>query len=139
MVTSPRASVKALYPLTLEHRDGAEHRRDIVRAIQILFRRAKKHPEEVSEATAAYTVDDDDLVVLCDATGGAFTVTLLTAAGREGQRLIVKKTDAGVNVITIDGAGAETIDGAAAVTLTVQYSTKELVSDGTNWHLVSVI
>ncbi len=90
----------------------------------------------VSTKSAAYTITEGDNVILADATGGAFTVTLPPAAKFSGLQFIVKKTDASANVVTVDANGAETIDGAANVTLTVQYQSWTLFSNGTAWIVI---
>lgn len=82
--------------------------------------------------TSTYTVDNEDCVVNC--TSGTFTVTLPTAVGIEGQYFVIKNSGAGV--ITIEGDGAETIDGAANKTLSVQYESMTVVSNGANWIIV---
>jgi len=87
----------------------------------------------LTNQTSNYTADaTTDCVVNC--TSGTFTVTLPTAVGIEGQYFIVKNSGAGV--ITIDGDGAETIDGAANKTLSVQYESMTVVSNGANWIIV---
>lgn len=86
----------------------------------------------LTNQTANYTVDNLDCVVNC--TANTFTVTLPTAVGCEGQYFIVKNSGAGV--ITIEGDGTETIDGASNKTLSVQYESMTLVSDGANWVVV---
>lgn len=80
--------------------------------------------------TAAYTALTGELV-LADATGGAFTVTLPSAAVA-GRQVIVKRMNTGVNNVTVAPA-AGTIDGAANVALTAQYQVTRLIADGTNW------
>lgn len=86
----------------------------------------------VSTKTTTYTAVAGD-VLLCDASGGAFTVTLPAAATVSGSSISVKKSDASANAVTIDGAGAETIDGAATLALSTQYEAVTLWSDGTSW------
>ena len=72
-------------------------------------------------------------MLLCDATGAAFTVTLPAAATVSGASISVKKTDSSGNAVTIDGNGAETIDGATTLALSTQYEAVTLWSDGSNW------
>jgi hypothetical protein len=86
--------------------------------------------------TAAHTVAEDDDVVLCDATGGAFTVTLPKAGLFTGKQVIIKKIDASANAVTIDGNGAETIDGAATVAMSTQYESRTLFAGSTGWHII---
>jgi hypothetical protein len=83
--------------------------------------------------TGAYTATNDDYVIDC--TSGTFTVTLPASSGRTGRILIIKNSGAGT--ITVDGNGAETIDGAATYSLAVQYATVQIMSDGTNWKIIS--
>lgn len=84
--------------------------------------------------TAAYTADATDFLVLCNASGGAFTVTLPAAAAAAGRIYTIKKIDSSANAVTVDGAGAETIDGAATRNLAAQYDALLIQSDGSNWH-----
>lgn len=93
-------------------------------------------PMNTVSVTAAYTMTGRDKIVLANATGGAFTVTLPDATLRKNQQpLIVKRTNAGGNAVTV-GSASGTIDGAATQSLAAQYATLSVVSDGTNWHLI---
>jgi hypothetical protein len=83
--------------------------------------------------SAAYTVTASDGIIECDVTSAAFTITLPTAVGIAGRMYAFVKTDTSVNAVTIDGAGAETINGALTKTLSVQYDTLIIYSNGTNW------
>ncbi len=83
--------------------------------------------------TGAYTATNDDYVIDC--TSGTFTVTLPASSGRTGRILIIKNSGAGT--ITVDGNAAETIDGAATYAISVQYGTIQIMSDGTNWKIIS--
>jgi hypothetical protein len=83
--------------------------------------------------TATYTARMFDERVLCDATAGAFTVTLPSAASARGREIVFVKTDASGNAVTLDGASAETINGAATASLASQYAKKRLLSTGTEW------
>jgi hypothetical protein len=83
--------------------------------------------------TGAYTATNDDYVIDC--TSGTFTVTLPASSGRTGRILIIKNSGAGT--ITVDGNASETIDGAATYSLAVQYATIQIISDGTDWKIIS--
>lgn len=85
--------------------------------------------------TTTYTVTATDSVIKADATGGAFTITLPTAVGCAGRVYTIKKVDAANNII-VDGDGSETIDGADDYTLSTQWQSIKLVSDGANWLLI---
>lgn len=90
----------------------------------------------ITTKTGAYTAADTDTVIICDATGGAFTVTLPAAGDNTGKVFYLKKIDGSANAVTIDGDGAETIDDAATLVLGSQYDAAMLVSDGTEWWIL---
>lgn len=69
-----------------------------------------------------------------DTSGGAVTATLPASSGNAGKRIAIKNTDS--NLCTVDGNAAETIDGATTLDI-VEDDTVYLVSDGTNWLVVS--
>ncbi len=71
----------------------------------------------------------------CDDVAGSFTITLPLASLSTGLSLTFIKTNISANTITIDADGSETINGAPNTTLTTQYETKTLWSDGTQWFL----
>jgi hypothetical protein len=83
--------------------------------------------------TGAYTATNDDYVIDC--TSGTFTVTLPASSGRTGRILIIKNS--GTGIITVDGNGSETIDGNTTYNLSIQYDVIQIVSDGTNWKIIS--
>lgn len=86
--------------------------------------------------TAAYTATLNDTIIHADATAGAFTVTLPTAASAgAGRKYLFKKTDTSANAVTIDGNGSETIDGALTTALAVKDSILQIYCDGTNWRV----
>jgi hypothetical protein len=86
--------------------------------------------------TAAYTITGSDSTVLCDATAGAFSVTLPAASGAIGRVFTVKKTDASVNAVTIDANGSETIDGELTIPLLYQSESVTVQSNGTTWFVL---
>lgn len=86
----------------------------------------------VTTKTAAYTTTVSDSTILCDATAAAFTVTVVSAVtAGAGKRQKFKKTDASANAVTIS-YGSSTV-------LTRQNDVLELISDGTNWVVISVV
>lgn len=98
-----------------------------------------------SAKTSAYTVvaADANKVIKCDASVGAFTITL-TAAATLGDGFVVTilKTSADVtsstNAVTIDPNGSETINGASdSQRLHAQYSHLTIICDGSNWQVLS--
>lgn len=90
----------------------------------------------LASKTAAYTITTSDDIVLCNASSGAFTVTLPTASGNTGLQFVVKRLNSGSNAVTVATAGGQTIDGASTVSLSSQYEFITLVSDGSNWFLI---
>ena len=89
----------------------------------------------VMSVTTTYTMNLNDALILCDATGGAFTVTLKPAAECTQKLVVIKKID-NTATVTVDGDGSETIDGATTYSLSSQYQAVRLMSDGTKWHVV---
>uniref|UniRef100_A0A6H1ZVI5 Uncharacterized protein n=1 Tax=viral metagenome TaxID=1070528 RepID=A0A6H1ZVI5_9ZZZZ len=84
------------------------------------------------------TADDENKVVSADATGGAIAVTLPSAATVcRGWRLTVKKIAGGANNVTLTPDGVETIDAAATKVLVTLNEAVSIISDGTNWKIIS--
>lgn len=83
--------------------------------------------------TANYAMVPLDGLVLAS---GTITITLPDVSQADvliGKRYTVKNTGTGtVTVAPVAG----TIDGAANTTMTVQYSSLDFVTDGTNWFTV---
>ena len=97
---------------------------------------------DVLSKVASYTVlvgDGEDVIVLCDCTAGAITVTLYTAIGNAGRKIRVVKTDSSANAVTIDPNGSQTWGGATTRTLGAQYEATNGVSDGANWVEFSIV
>jgi len=91
----------------------------------------------VTTKSGAYTATTSDCVILVDASAAAVTISLPTASGNTGLTYVIKKIDSSGNNVTIDPNGSETIDGSSTVTLSSQYSYRMIVSDGSNWVVVS--
>ena len=82
--------------------------------------------ERVVSKSSAYTTILNDKVVKCDASGGAFTITVLAAAtAGAGRRQAFKKTDLSSNAVTIN-CGFN-------IVLSRYGETVEIISDGSNW------
>lgn len=86
----------------------------------------------IQSKTTTYTAVIGEYVK-CSASGGAFTVTLPTAAGCDGESIKIKKTDSGTNAITVSTTSSQTIDGASTFTIRSQYDSNTFTSDGSNW------
>lgn len=129
-------SVSTAKPNTLIERDSAGDA-----AVNKLTAEAAMHSKgalfvEPAARTASHAITASNGIELVTAAGGAVTYTLPAASACDGQVVIIKRTDSGANLVTIDGNGAETIDGDLTIFLTVQYETVWLVSDGAGWHLL---
>lgn len=84
------------------------------------------------------TLDENgtDGVILCDATGGSFTLRLnnpgVVVSTRIGSVFRFKKINS-ANTVTIEVANSGTIDGAANVQLSAQWSSTKLVCTANGW------
>lgn len=90
----------------------------------------------VRSVTATTTATAAEYLILANATSGAITVNLPAVAASEGALLVVKKTDASGNAVTLDGNASETIDGATTQAITTQYDAITVACDGTAWWIV---
>lgn len=98
--------------------------------------RCSAQPHAISATTGTYTATSADEILTGDAAGGAFSITLPTAAGIAGRIYTVKRLNSGANAVTVATTGGQTIDGAATVALSAQWQTLRVVSDGANWLVV---
>jgi hypothetical protein len=83
----------------------------------------------ISTNTSAGATAITDYVYLCTAT---LTITLPTAVGNTN-RYAIKNVG---GTTTIATTSSQTIDGSTTATLSVQYVTVEVVSDGANWNII---
>lgn len=99
-------------------------------AINELIRHLGSFGTSVAPA-GAYTADDSDYLILIDASSGAVPVAL--PGNRLGKQLVVKKTDASANAVTITPAPGETIDGSSSLDITAQWQTFTLMGISGGW------
>ena len=93
--------------------------------------------DNVTTVNAAYAVQASDIVLLADASGAAFAITLPSAVVvGAGRKYAIKKIDNSINAVTLAPAGGQTIDGAANAVLSSQNAVLVLMSDGANWQLI---
>jgi len=71
----------------------------------------------------------------CDTTSGSFTITLPDAQIYKNRQIIINKITA-ANTLTVDTLLSQTINEASTQTLTVQFDSISVVSDGNNWGIV---
>ncbi len=81
----------------------------------------------ISTNTAAGSTTDIDYVYLVS---GNTTVTLPTAAGNENLYTI---KNVGSGTVTINTTGGQIIDGDTSVIMPIQYTSVDIISNGTNW------
>lgn len=116
-----------------------DHLRILAREVNQSIAHRSLHPTDIpATVSATYTMVDSDSLILCKA-DNPITIFLLTAAGREGREVTIKKIDAGATGIVIDASSTQTIDGALTQTATAQYSTLTIKSDNSNWWIKSRI
>lgn len=84
------------------------------------------------DVVTTYNAVDGDSI-WANASGGTFTINLPQASLNEGARIYIKKIDSSINVITVDGNGADTINGSLTQTLNSQYDSMPLECDGNEW------
>lgn len=96
-----------------------------------------KWPVYTTTVTVTLRREQDGLW-LCDTTAGALTVNLPPLdIVRDGWYVLILKTDATANIVTLDGSGADPINGAATNTqIDAQYNRIGLVSTTTGWLIV---
>ncbi len=83
--------------------------------------------------TTNYTITSSDDIIAGDASGGAITITLPTAVGIAGRLFTVKRINSGSNNVTVATTSSQTIDGDTTQVLVLQYTSIDVVSDGSNW------
>ena len=86
--------------------------------------------------TATGNVVSGDYLIIADATGGAITMVLPPAALVPGRIYAFKRINSGANAVVVDPSGAETIDGAATYTLSAQWNSVTIMSNGTAWFII---
>lgn len=82
-----------------------------------------------------YTVKDNDYMVGADTNDSALTVTIPSSViAQEGRVIIVNDEggNAGTNNITVATEGSENIDGSSSGSISTNYGTLALYSDGSN-------
>lgn len=91
-----------------------------------------------TSVTSTTTLTSADQYIRCNASGGAFTVTLAPASEMSGETVVLKKIENGANAVTVAASGTETIDGAASTNLAGgAYSKVTLRSSGTSWDIIA--
>jgi hypothetical protein len=85
--------------------------------------------------TGAYLATTDDTGILADLTTGSFAITLPAASTMTGSFLRLTKIGSTSNILTITPNGTDKINGQSSITINKQYTSINLVSNGTNWYI----
>lgn len=88
----------------------------------------------INTVSATSSTSSAQFTIKVDASGGARTINLSSAANTR-RIYVIKKIDSSGNAVTIQESG-KTIDGAATKSLTVQYESIILQADGTEWSVI---
>ena len=87
--------------------------------------------------TTTGNVVSGDYLLVCNAAGGSITLTLPPVALVPGRIYVFKRINAGANAVIVDGYASETIDGAATHTLTPQWNSLAIMTNGVAWFIIS--
>jgi len=79
--------------------------------------------------TAGATASTDYVYLI----SGTTTLTLPTAVGNTNRYTL---KNVGANTVTINTTSSQTIDGSTSLTMAVQYTALDVISDGTNWNII---
>lgn len=100
---------------------------------------------QIATLTAAATTPsiEEEQIWECNATGGAFAITLPDATKCGRAKWTAFKSDSSANAVTVTCAGTQKILGTgglvATYALSAQGNSTTLVSDGTQWLQVTKI
>jgi len=95
------------------------------------------HKWGVVSKSANYTATLDDHVILVTTVNTDRTITLPNATTCNGKPYKIKKVDSGTGKVIIDGYSTQTIDGAQTLNIIPQYGFVDIISDGSNWIIIS--
>jgi len=92
----------------------------------------------VQTVTGNTTLNSSNYTTIVNNTGTA-TIFLPTAVGADGRIYVIKKVSPALNNVIIDASNAELIDGTLSQTLTQQYSSVMLQSNGHDWVILCAV
>jgi len=90
----------------------------------------------ITSKSANYQILTTDHTVLVNASSGPITVTLPDATMCSGQVFLVKKVDSTKNYAIIDTLASQTLDGSLTYSISRQYFSLTIQSDGTNFYII---
>lgn len=83
-----------------------------------------------------YAATISDSTILVDSSSGNVTITLPVSGIPIGKTYVIKKMSA-ANTVTVDPQGTSTIDGGSSLSITTQYTAKQVQFDGTNYVVIN--
>ena len=87
--------------------------------------------------SSTYTAGaNGETIILANAASNAITISLPSAASSTNDSFFIKKIDSSSNAITIDGDASEQIDGEITKIISIQYTSIQIVCDGSNWFII---
>ena len=92
-------------------------------------------PYPVIKKAGNYTVTIADQTLMVDASSGAVTITLISAANTPNT-YTVKKIDSSANTVTVATTGGQTIDGASTSVISSQWGKVTVAPFNGNWYTV---
>lgn len=95
------------------------------------------HTPITTVSNTNYTASSSDRVLIVTTGNFNRTITLPSASSMNGREITIKKIDIGTGKVTVDGNASETIDGNLTLDIESRYSFLTLISDGTDWHIIS--
>ncbi len=96
----------------------------------------QRYDTEYIDASGTVTLDLSHSVHLVSSFGGALNIVLPSASAATGAMMVVKKTDASANVITITEDGGSGPDGKT-FSLGAQYDYVMMQSNGAQWYVIA--
>lgn len=126
-------------PADLTNWNGSLDPGDINEALDQLADRTTNIEENFTKRTivsktSTYTAVPYD-IILCDTSGGGFTINLPPAANATNKIITIKKISVDGLTLTIEADGTETIDGDLMKQIVTTWTSMDIVSDGNNWYI----
>lgn len=89
-------------------------------------------------STTSITPTQSSTLYLVDSSSDSLTLTLSTSSLEVGKEVIIKDStgSSSINSITVNTEGSETIDGQASFTISSNYTSISIISDGSDWFII---
>lgn len=98
--------------------------------------RTKKYYKRIS-GISSYVCNEEDKIILVDASGGDITITLMDTNNVSGNEVVIRRIDNSANTVTIQGYGEQLIEGQQSYDLLLSEKVR-LLADGTDgkWWII---